>query len=291
MRREIFVQKTGSYPISFARINLSVTKISYPFPIFSTATVTSQISEQQMASKAQSPDSLYGADFHADRDARTRAAARLILGKMKEWVQPTSACDVGCGVGTWLSVAEEIGISEVQGFEGPWAKTANLVLNPDQVSFQDLEDKVSIDRTFDLVISLEVAEHLAETRAKSFAADLCALGDCVLFSAAIPFQGGTGHVNEQWQSYWAAHFADQRFAAFDPIRPMIWQNDDIAFWYRQNMVVYAREGSSAAKSLAAHGFGAPAMLDLVHPDQYLHAEAAQPARAIGRKLRKVFSRD
>lgn len=243
-----------------------------------------------MATKAQSPDSLYGTDFHADRDARTRAAARLVLGKIGEWIAPVSACDVGCGVGTWLSVAQEMGIAEVQGFEGPWARTANLVLDEGQVSFQNLEEKVSADRRFDLVISLEVAEHLAESRARSFVGDLCALGDCVLFSAAIPFQGGTGHVNEQWQSYWAGHFAEHGYQAFDPIRPMIWQNGDIAFWYRQNMLVFAREGSEAAAKLAGHGFGAPAMLDLVHPDQYLHAEAAQPGRAISRKVKQVLGR-
>lgn len=243
-----------------------------------------------MANTTQSPDSLYGTDFHADRDARTRAAARLVLGKLKEWIEPASACDVGCGVGTWLSVGRELGIGDVLGFEGPWAKTANLVLETDEVSFQNLEEKVAADRTFDLVISLEVAEHLGEARARSFVGDLCALGDCVLFSAAIPFQGGTGHINEQWQSYWAEHFAQEGFVAFDPVRPMIWQNKDIAFWYRQNMLVYAREGSEAAEKLRAHGFGPPAMLDLVHPDQYLHAEAAQPARAISRKVKQVFGR-
>ena len=56
------------------------------------------------------------------------------------------------------------------------------------------------------------------------------------------------------------------------------------------MFVYAREGSQAAAKLAAAGFDAPAMLDLVHPDQYLHAEAAQPARAISRKVKQVFGR-
>ncbi len=243
-----------------------------------------------MATTVQSPDTLYDTSFHADRDERTRASARLVLGKLKEWIDPKSAADVGCGVGTWLAAAKEMGIADVQGFEGPWAKTANLVLKEGEVSFQNLEEKVAMNRTFDLVISLEVAEHLAPSRAAGFVADLAALGDCVLFSAAIPMQGGTGHVNEQWQSYWAKHFADQGFTALDPLRPMIWQDGEIAFWYRQNMLVYAREGSQAAADLQKLGFAAPAMLDLVHPEQYLHAEAAQPARAISRKVKQVFGR-
>lgn len=243
-----------------------------------------------MASTAPSPETLYDSNFHADRDARTRAAARLILGHVQRWIAPKSAADVGCGVGTWLAVAKELGLQDVHGFEGPWAKTANLVLDQGEVSFTNLEEQVSADTRFDLVISLEVAEHLAESRAKSFVGDLCALGDCVLFSAAIPMQGGTGHVNEQWQSYWARHFATHGYTAFDPVRPLIWQNEDIAFWYRQNILVFAREGSEAQAKLHAQGFGAPAMLDLVHPDQYLHAEASQPARAISRKVKQVFGR-
>lgn len=243
-----------------------------------------------MAITTESPDSLYGTDFHADRDARTRASARLVLSKVKEWIDPKSAADVGCGVGTWLAAAKEVGIADIQGFEGPWAKTANLVLADHEVSFQNLEDNVSMDRRFDLVISLEVAEHLAPERAAGFAADLCALSDCVLFSAAIPMQGGTGHINEQWQSYWAEHFAAQGYTAFDPLRPLIWQDSSIAFWYRQNMLLYVRDGSEAEAKMKASGFDAASMLDLVHPDQYLHAEAAQPKRAISRKLKKVLGR-
>jgi len=243
-----------------------------------------------MASAAPLHETLYGSDFHADRDARTRSAARLILGHVQRWIAPKSAADVGCGVGTWLSVAEELGVENIHGFEGPWAKTANLVLEEGQVSFMNLEETVSADERFDLVISLEVAEHLAPARAASFVGDLCALGDCVLFSAAIPMQGGTGHVNERWQSYWAEHFATQGYSAFDAVRPLIWRNADIAFWYRQNMLVFAREGSEAEAKLQAQGFGTPAMLDMVHPDQYLHAEAAQPARALSRKVKQVFGR-
>ena len=63
-----------------------------------------------------------------------------------------------------------------------------------------------IGRRFDLVNCLEVAEHLDASRADSFVDDLCALGDVVVFSAAIPGQGGTHHVNEQFQSYWQERF-------------------------------------------------------------------------------------
>ena len=53
----------------------------------------------------------------------------------------------------------------------------------------------------------------------TFVASLARHGDAVLFSAAIPFQGGAGHVNEHWPSYWAADFAVHGFVAVDTIRP------------------------------------------------------------------------
>lgn len=243
-----------------------------------------------MAATSQSPESLYGTDFHADRDARTRATARKVLGSVFEWLSPQSVCDVGCGTGTWLAAASELGIETIQGFEGPWAKTANLVVSDDAVDFQDLENSVSGDRTFDLVISLEVAEHLSDARSAGFVKDLCNLGDCIMFSAAIPLQGGTGHITERWQSHWAKLFEAEGYSVYDPVRPLIWDDGEVAFWYRQNTMVYVRRGSEAETKIKAAGFGAPVMLDLVHPDQYMHAETSQPGRAIKRSLRKILGR-
>lgn len=229
---------------------------------------------------------LYDKAFHSDRDARTRATARQVLAFLQEITPISSICDVGCGVGTWLAAGRELGTNDVLGFEGPWGKTDALAIESDAVRFQDLEAPVTSERRFDLVITLEVAEHLSPARAASFVGDLAALGDLVLFSAAIPQQGGTGHINEQWPSYWAALFAAQGYDVFDPVRPRIWNDADVAWWYRQNMLVYARRGSPAAAALAAAGHGAPAMLDLVHPEQLAHAASAGPVRALARMARR-----
>ncbi len=236
------------------------------------------------------PDNLYSEDFHADRDARTRATARTVLGMVASWTGITSVCDVGCGVGTWLAAAGELGASRLQGFEGPWGRTAKLVVDQSIVTFGDLERPIRADGKFDLVISLEVAEHLTESRAPAFVEDLCALGDLVLFSAAIPNQGGTGHVNERWQSWWAGLFAERGYDAFDAIRPAIWSDPSVAWWYRQNILLYARRGSAAAKALTSAGIGAPQMLDVVHPGQFAHLSNAGPARAIKLMVRRWLSR-
>ena len=234
---------------------------------------------------------MYDAEFHANRDARTRSTARRILSYLFEKIEIESVCDVGCGVGTWLAAAEELGATRIQGYEGPWAENAQLVIDRSKIALQDLEAEIRADQRFDLVISLEVAEHLSTTRGPQFVKELCGLGDIVLFSAAIPEQGGTGHVNEQWQSYWAGLFADEGYDVFDVVRPAIWREENVPWWYRQNTLVYARRGTPAAEVLARQGTPAPAYLDLVHPELFRHAEARQPGRALLKAFRGILGRN
>jgi hypothetical protein len=94
----------------------------------------------------------------------------------------------------------------------------------------DLNHQISLQRSFDLAISLEVAKHLPESRAASFVEDLTRLAPVVVFSAAIPGQGGRDHVKEQWQTYWVAIFAQHQYVVCDVVRPKIWKNRRIAYW-------------------------------------------------------------
>lgn len=89
-------------------------------------------------------------------------------------------------------------------------------------------------------MSLEVAEHLTPARADSFVEDLTRLSDVILFSAAIPGQHGLNHVNEQWQFYWAEKFLQRDYIAVDCIRPKIWSNNSVEWWYCQNILVYVK---------------------------------------------------
>src|SRR6185437_3265527 len=96
----------------------------------------------------------------------------------------------------------------------------------------------SVGRRFDLACSLEVAEHLPRERASDFVGLLTRSAPIVLFSAAIPGQGGNHHINEQWQSYWSELFRSRSFQAFDCIRPIVYGNPAVDWWYRQNTIVY-----------------------------------------------------
>lgn len=205
--------------------------------------------------------SLYPPDFYADRRQHTLYAARGILRALPSGLAVSRLADIGCGTGTFLAAGLELGAGEVFGVEGDWV-TPDMLDDPHiQFEARDLEQGFEGPKV-DLVLSLEVAEHLSPGRAESFVRDLVAMAPAVLFSAAIPGQGGIGHVNEQWQSYWASLFAGQGYRAHDVVRPRIWTDEAVPAWYRQNVVLYLRPEIGDALDLSPTE---PALLDKVHP--------------------------
>jgi SAM-dependent methyltransferase len=217
---------------------------------------------------------VYGSQFFADQVAGSARAAEIVLPLVLGWLRPNSVLDVGCGTGSWLRVASHLGVGDTYGIDG-YATPQNLVIPPDRFQIADLTESFDVGRRFELVISLEVAEHLDESSADVFVRSLCGHADAVLFSAAIPGQGGTAHVNEQWPSYWAAKFAANGFEPLDLIRPRIWDDPQVEDWYRQNTLLFATGGAAAALRLVTPNVP-PAMLDLVHPSCFLFHTSDRP---------------
>jgi hypothetical protein len=178
-------------------------------------------------------------------------------------LNPQSVIDVGCGTGTWLKVFANHGVSDILGLDGDYVDRELLQIPDAAFRPLDLGSRVSLDRRFDLAISLEVAEHLTPARGPGFVADLVALAPAVLFSAAIPGQGGTDHRNERWQSYWASAFGEHGYAANDCIRPGIWEDRNVDRWYAQNTILYT-DGSVELDQPPAQ-----VPLRLVHPEVFL----------------------
>lgn len=205
--------------------------------------------------------SLYPADFYADRRSHTAHAARNILAALPTGLNRNRVADIGCGTGTFLVAALEAGANTVFGMEGAWVSPD--MLDDARIVFanQNLEQPFS-GPSVDLVMSLEVAEHLSAGRARSFVADLVAMGPATLFSAAIPGQGGVGHINEQWPSFWAAHFAVHGRQPYDVLRAKLWADEAIPAWYRQNAILFLDDETAGELGLTPDD---PALLDRVHP--------------------------
>jgi len=184
--------------------------------------------------------------------------------------------DVGCGVGSWVRAAADLGIADRLGIDGEYVEPEMLMIPAEQfmaadLAQPDLAGTISArhpDR-FDLVLCLEVAEHLPFDRSAGLVADLCSLGDLVLFSAAIPFQHGTNHINEQWPEFWATLFRARGYACFDLLRPELWGNPAVAWWYAQNIIVFAREGTDAYLKLPSEITTHKRLISKVHPEAWL----------------------
>jgi hypothetical protein len=215
-------------------------------------------------------ESLYNKSFYANQAPGSVKSARIILPVLFNTYKPRSVIDIGCGVGAWLYACRELGVSEYLGIDGDYMKSEDLMIEPDKFRAMNLEELQIEEAKYDLLISVEVAEHIAPGRVDGYIGTITRLSDVILFSAAIPYQGGTGHVNENWPEYWVSLFLERGFRVYDFIRPAVWNHPDVDFWYRQNMLVFCSESKRHVfEKQPATGAGMP--LSVVHPEMYLNA--------------------
>jgi SAM-dependent methyltransferase len=192
---------------------------------------------------------LYAYDNHFFETADRTAAisAEHVIRHLAEQLPIKSVLDLGCGRGVWLAMWLKHGAKEVQGVDGPYVDQNRLHIPRSQFLGHDLERSLELKRQFDLVESLEVAEHIPKHAAEQFIDNLVRHGRLILFSAATPGQGGENHINEQPPEYWRAKFAARDFELFDYLRPHLRSNKAVYLWYRHNVFVYAHR--SVANSL------------------------------------------
>lgn len=195
-----------------------------------------------------------------DREA-IAPVVRYLLRKYR----PSTVVDYGCGDGAWLAEfvypgARTIGIDRtdrLKHFVGTFIEH-DLLKWPIRWGNGIVQDSPP---ALDMALCLEVAEHLPRKAADGLL-DQLSKHRVVVFSAAIPGQGGLGHVNEQWQSWWAERFAARGMYPETEVRDLFWDMWTVPVWYRQNLLVYTRE----AKPLLPRDL---LRLDVVHPDLWL----------------------
>ncbi|HMN42044.1 MAG TPA: methyltransferase domain-containing protein [Phycisphaerales bacterium] len=229
----------------------------------------------------------YTKRWFAGQVTTSEASAAIVVPIVTQLLKPASMIDVGCGLAGWAAAFGKSGVPEVMGVDGDYVDRSMLRIPADRFTPHDLTKPLTLDRTFDLAISLEVAEHLPESVADQFVQALTNLAPAVLFSAAVPAQGGNHHVNEQWQSYWAEKFAARGYRVADPVRPRIWDNEDVQWWYRQNTLLFLSDPLLATRP-DLQGLVEDARtraLDVVHPrmlEQLVDA-ASHPMRTLVRR--------
>lgn len=219
----------------------------------------------------------YDAEFFRASDAGAAQAAAIVVPAVADIFVPQSVVDVGCGSGAFLQAFRRAGAVELLGLDSG-AGTALRRIAPHEFVAADLEVALPLERRYDLAVSLEVAEHLSRARAPGFVADLTRAAPVVLFSAAIPYQGGIHHVNEQWPSYWREQFAQHNFECFDVMRPLLWHRDDIGVPYAQNTLLFASPDAACIPRL--HAKRQWHEIDQVHPRAWVDAHEQPKLRAL-----------
>ena len=204
---------------------------------------------------------MYDSEFYADMQISSLTSAKEIIPLLMSKYQPISVVDVGCGTGAFAQEFIQSGVKDVIGYEGEWMQGAQTLLEKSKYIYVDFTHEIFPTRIYDLCICLEVAEHLDSSSARTLVSTLTSFSERVVFSAAIPRQGGNHHVNEQWPEYWANLFAEKGYALeWDP-RLFIWNNSSIASCYRQNLLVF---GKSANPKIVIPP-------SLVHPEAWVLA--------------------
>ena len=242
------------------------------YNISSLETINSQTASQTN----QNQQSSYTRDFYQLIGEGTRTSAREVIPLLLDLLQPSlpkSVVDVGCGTGSWLAAFHKLGIADCLGIDGDYVDRTILQIPLNQFQSADLKQPLQINRKFDLAISLEVAEHLPATCAENFVNSLTQLAPVILFSAAIPFQGGVEHVNEQWPQYWVYYFQKNGYAVIDCLRKKIWNNDKVEPWYAQNILMFVKQEYLSGYPRLVNEYQNTDLnqLAIVHPNIYFYS--------------------
>jgi SAM-dependent methyltransferase len=190
-------------------------------------------------------DAIYDSHYYASTvEGPAASSAEAISQTILLSLRPNTIVDVGCGTGALLEALRRRGC-QVLGLEYSEAALQYCRSRNLDVRKFDLErDILAEERTFDVAISMEVAEHLPEKISGRYVALLARLSSVIVFTAAPPGQGGLDHVNEQPPSYWISKFQALGFA-YDEELSQLWRKSwretaVVAWWYFQNLMIFRR---------------------------------------------------
>lgn len=204
--------------------------------------------------------------FEYKHSTYNKSSAEIIAPFVVNLFKPTSVVDFGCGKGDWLSVFHNLGVLDLCGVDFNTINQSEFAVEDAHLIKHDLGSPISINRKFDIALSLETAEHIAPEAANTFIENLCSHSDTIVFSAAIPGQGGKGHINEQWPNYWIKLFDRFGFKCYDILREQFWDNESIHSWYRQNILIFSKRTIDYQPVVALTNIVHPSLLEIKNKD-------------------------
>ena len=159
-----------------------------------------------------------------------------MLVRMLELFQPRSILDLGQGTGQTVAFFIKSGITDVQGVEGSPEAIASSP-HPEKAMEWNLNETLDLRRTFDLVYSFEVVEHIHPRYVENLLLSFANHGNRIVITAARPGQGGAGHFNEQPPEYWIAQFKKHGYRLDEKGTAELKACNDI---WAENLLVFER---------------------------------------------------
>ncbi len=229
---------------------------------------------------------IYTKSFYEHNRTISLRSAQHVVPEILKYFHPHSVIDIGCGTGTWLSVFKQQGLTDIFGLDGDYVDRKMLLIPTKNFQPADLKKNIYLNRQYDLAVSMEVAEHIPEKAADIFVKNLTGLAPVIIFSAAIPGQGGDQHINEQWQSYWAKKFQAAGYVVIDCLREKLWNNEQVEFFYSQNIFFFVAKNklTKYPKLQAAYKQYRGKPLNLVHPKMF----SMEAARLLSASIRPTL---
>jgi len=213
---------------------------------------------------------LMNIDYNHEQNRHTLEGPKAALPLLFPEGMPPKILDVGCGTGTWLRAALDLGAGSVMGVDGVEVDTETLLFDSSCFQHHDLTQPLNLHRSFDVVLCLEVGEHLPPQCAPTLVQTLTRHADTIVFSAACPRQSGQHHVNCQWPEYWQELFNQCGYMGGDSLRWKLWEVEEIEPWYRQNIFLARKDPDGAGKE--------PRIRRVVHPEIELSGRKATEAQ-------------
>lgn len=182
----------------------------------------------------------YDSTFYTYINPGATTSASVVVPLVSSILNVRTVVDFGCGQGAWLRQWKWSGALYVMGLDGDYVDEDALLIEKNEFRSADLGSSIDLGEKFDLVQSLEVAEHICESSAETFVENLVRHSDVILFSAAPDGQGGHDHINEQPYEYWRDKFLKHDYILIDWLRDAIRDAPEVESWYRYNCFIFVR---------------------------------------------------
>lgn len=206
---------------------------------------------------------MYDKKYFKKHETGSYDSAIIILKYIQSFFQFTSIIDYGCGIGTWCKAANDLGVDDILGIDQHIYENDYMLISEKNYKQFDLRTPFEQEQEFDMAISVEVAEHIDIEYSKIFVDNICHHNKTIIFSAALPGQGGRGHINEQPCSYWINLFRQNNYEVIDCIRPYCWDNENVEVWYKNNCMLFIEKNlyQDLVVQVPKHFFPT----DIIHP--------------------------